>query len=260
MFTLLPSPFLLRPDRSTHRPRVWFAAVDNPLRVTQRRRMKTRLRPFVALVALPFAAGAQMKSVVTPDRVRFVLSSLAHDSMEGRGTGTPGSMRAAKFIADQFRLAGLTPAGDSGYFQHVPMFTRSVDPKSSITVDGTTLRLGVDFSVAAGPCRHAPTRRSSGDLRRHSRRHVERAHRRSGARQARHLQRGANGSGSTWWNGCGRRWWTAAPAPASCRDNPSARCAITTCTAAVAVVAVRDVAVFRMADRWRSRGHRDHRR
>ena len=91
-----------------------------------------------------------MKSVVTPDRVRFVLSSLAHDSMEGRGTGTPGSMRAAKFIAEQFRLAGLTPAGDSGYFQHVPMFTRAVDPKSAITVDGTTLRLGVDFAVAAG--------------------------------------------------------------------------------------------------------------
>jgi hypothetical protein len=112
--------------------------------------MKTSLRPLLAIAALPLVASAQVKSVVTPDRVRFVLSSLAHDSMEGRGTGTPGSMRAAKFIADQFRLAGLTPAGDSGYFQHVPMFTRAVDPKSAIAVDGTTLRLGVDFAVAPG--------------------------------------------------------------------------------------------------------------
>jgi len=64
--------------------------------------------------------------------------------------GTRGSMRAARFIADQFRLAGLTPAGDSGFFQHVPLFVRSVDRSSTITVDGTTLKLGTDFSVAPG--------------------------------------------------------------------------------------------------------------
>ncbi len=87
---------------------------------------------------------------VTPDHVKFVLSALAHDSMEGRGTGTPGSMRAAKFIAEQFRLAGLQPAGDSGFFQHVPMVTRSIDPSSALIVDGTALRLGMDFSVSAG--------------------------------------------------------------------------------------------------------------
>src|SRR3982751_5404343 len=86
----------------------------------------------------------------TPERVRFVLTSLAHDSMEGRAMGTRGSMRAARFIAEQFRLAGLTPAGDSGFFQHVPLFVRSVDRSSAVTVDGTTLKLGTDFSVAPG--------------------------------------------------------------------------------------------------------------
>jgi Zn-dependent M28 family amino/carboxypeptidase len=50
-----------------------------------------------------------------------LLSALADDSMEGRGTGARGSMRAAAFIAAQMRAAGLQPAGDSGYFQHVPM-------------------------------------------------------------------------------------------------------------------------------------------
>ena len=98
-------------------------------------------------VALPCQSSLAQ---VTTDRVRFVLSSLAHDSMEGRGTGTPGSMRAAKFIAEQFRLAGLQPAGDSGFFQHVPMVTRSMDPKSALIVDATPLRLGVDFSVSPG--------------------------------------------------------------------------------------------------------------
>jgi len=109
--------------------------------------MKITLR--AAAAALVISTGFA-NAQTTPDRVRFVLTSLAHDSMEGRAMGTRGSMRAARFIAEQFRLAGLTPAGDSGFFQHVPLFVRSVDRSSTITVDGTTLKLGTDFSVAPG--------------------------------------------------------------------------------------------------------------
>jgi hypothetical protein len=55
------------------------------------------------------------------DDVRRLLSTLSADSMEGRGTGTAGSARAARFIADRMAAAGLIPAGDSGFFQRVPM-------------------------------------------------------------------------------------------------------------------------------------------
>jgi hypothetical protein len=103
-----------------------------------------------AFAGHPVGAQTTARSVATPEHIRFLLSALAHDSMEGRGTGTPGSMRAAKFIASQFQAAGLTPAGDSGFFQHVPMATRMTDPSSTITADGTTLHAGVDFAVAAG--------------------------------------------------------------------------------------------------------------
>src|SRR6185503_16085844 len=96
------------------------------------------------------ASGPAPAATVTPAEVSRVLSALAHDSMEGRGTGTRGSMRAARFIAEQFRLAGLTPAGDSGYFQHVPMATRMLSPNSTLSANGTTLRAAIDFSVAAG--------------------------------------------------------------------------------------------------------------
>jgi hypothetical protein len=41
--------------------------------------------------------------------------------MEGRATGARGSARAARFIAERMAAAGLIPAGDSGYFQRVPM-------------------------------------------------------------------------------------------------------------------------------------------
>jgi hypothetical protein len=57
----------------------------------------------------------------TSEDARQLLGALAADSMEGRGTGTPGSARAARFIAGQMAAAGLVPAGDSGYFQRVPM-------------------------------------------------------------------------------------------------------------------------------------------
>jgi hypothetical protein len=105
----------------------------------------------LAAIAIAASVRAQTTSaVVTPNHIRFVLSALADDSMEGRGTGMPGSMKAARFIAEQFRLAGLTPAGDSGYFQHVPMATRMLSPSSTLRVNGTTLRAAVDFAVSAG--------------------------------------------------------------------------------------------------------------
>jgi hypothetical protein len=56
-----------------------------------------------------------------PDDVRRLLGALSADSMEGRGTGTRGSARAARLIADRMAAAGLVPAGDSGFFQRVPM-------------------------------------------------------------------------------------------------------------------------------------------
>jgi hypothetical protein len=59
---------------------------------------------------------------VTPAEVCRVLSVLAADSLEGRGTASRGGEKAARFIAAEFKAAGLEPAGDSGtYLQAVPV-------------------------------------------------------------------------------------------------------------------------------------------
>ena len=58
---------------------------------------------------------------VAESRVRAVMSVLADDSLEGRMTGSRGSAKAATFIAQQMSAVGLVPAGDSGYFQRVPI-------------------------------------------------------------------------------------------------------------------------------------------
>ncbi|HET9423763.1 MAG TPA: M20/M25/M40 family metallo-hydrolase [Gemmatimonadaceae bacterium] len=56
----------------------------------------------------------------TPASARRLLSVIAADSMEGRAIWRPGSERAARYIAEQMRIIGLVPAGDSGYFQKIP--------------------------------------------------------------------------------------------------------------------------------------------
>lgn len=53
--------------------------------------------------------------------VRSALSVLSADSLMGRRTGSAGAAQAAAFIAAQLESFGIEPAGDSGYFQRVPM-------------------------------------------------------------------------------------------------------------------------------------------
>jgi hypothetical protein len=69
----------------------------------------------------PSAISSTSPSTISEADVRRLLSALADDSLEGRGTGTVGSAKAARLIAEEMRRAGVQPAGDSGYFQRVPV-------------------------------------------------------------------------------------------------------------------------------------------
>jgi hypothetical protein len=60
------------------------------------------------------------------ERVGALLEALAHDSLEGRDTGSRGSAAAARLIAAELERAGLRPAGDSGFFQRVPIAYQTV--------------------------------------------------------------------------------------------------------------------------------------
>ena len=70
------------------------------------------------------AALAPRKALVAPaepfsvERMRQDIAFLAHEDLAGRGLGTAQLDRAADYIAQQFRTAGLQPGGDDGsYFQ-----------------------------------------------------------------------------------------------------------------------------------------------
>jgi hypothetical protein len=66
----------------------------------------------------PTAPSASVQ--VQESDVRRILSALAHDSAQGRRAGTVFADKAAAMIAAEMKTIGLTPAGDSAYFQKVP--------------------------------------------------------------------------------------------------------------------------------------------
>ena len=80
----------------------------------------------------PVAIAALQK--VDPDHIRAHVRFLSLDLLEGRGTGQRGGDVAAEYIATQFWLYGLKPAGDNGtYFQKVPMV--GITPAPETTFD-----------------------------------------------------------------------------------------------------------------------------
>ena len=70
---------------------------------------------------LPPAARTAADSI-NPENIRAHVRFLSLDLLEGRGPGTRGAELAAEYIATQFALDGLQPAGEDGsYFQKVPL-------------------------------------------------------------------------------------------------------------------------------------------
>lgn len=58
--------------------------------------------------------------------------ALSSDAMEGRDTGSAAYQRAADYVAQRFKQAGLKPGADDGsYFQQVPMHELSLDAKQT---------------------------------------------------------------------------------------------------------------------------------
>jgi Zn-dependent M28 family amino/carboxypeptidase len=81
--------------------------------------------------AVPAEALAAMRTI-DAERIRAHVKFLADDLLEGRGTGQRGGDLAAAYIATQFALDGLKPAGDGGsYLQQVPLVGVRTQPETT---------------------------------------------------------------------------------------------------------------------------------
>ncbi|RXH58582.1 peptidase M28 [Granulicella sibirica] len=83
---------------------------------------------FVGLAACAAGVGAQAippavkaaEASIDSEKIRAHVRFLSDDLLEGRGPGLRGADLAAKYIATEFALMGLKPAGDNGtYMQQV---------------------------------------------------------------------------------------------------------------------------------------------
>lgn len=95
------------------------------------------------------AAAARVSAARISDHVNF----LASDLLEGRATGSRGGAIAAAYIATQFALHGLKPAGDQGSFLQTLTLTGIVTgPQTSLSLEPAAgspipLKLGDDYLV-----------------------------------------------------------------------------------------------------------------
>ncbi len=95
-------------------------------------------------------------SSIDTARIRSDIFTLASDAMRGREAGTLDELRAAAWIADRAREAGLQPAGDDGtFFQFWPMRRTITSDASVVTLDGSPLTLWTDAAVVTPIEAHA---------------------------------------------------------------------------------------------------------
>jgi len=101
------------------------------------------------------SAIKQAEAEISADRIRANVQFVSDDLFEGRYPGLRGGELAAKYIASQFALYGLKPAGDNGtYFQQINFVGMKALPAettmSLVPVSGAPIALayGDDYTVA----------------------------------------------------------------------------------------------------------------
>ncbi|MEX2602660.1 MAG: M28 family peptidase [Gracilimonas sp.] len=84
---------------------------------------------------------------ITEDGLYADLAVIAHDSLEGRETGTQGEEKAARYLEHRYKEIGLQAAGDDGsYFQHFDLIQPAVE-QISYKISSSTNDSIIDLST-----------------------------------------------------------------------------------------------------------------
>ncbi len=131
------------------------------LAATQAHAQQPAAPPVPAIAGLPPAARAAA-AAIDPERIRAHVRFLSLDLLEGRGPGLRGAELAAEYIATQFALDGVEPAGDDGtYFQRVPlMAVHTVEDKtrfSLVPANGQPIDLAYSTEIVSKDQTGQPT-------------------------------------------------------------------------------------------------------
>jgi len=79
--------------------------------------------PVAIMLLVACSTHAQKDDVINLKEVQRIENTLASDQMQGRKAGTPAIDKAAAFIADEFKRAGLTPLKGNSFLQPFSMIS-----------------------------------------------------------------------------------------------------------------------------------------
>jgi Zn-dependent M28 family amino/carboxypeptidase len=121
----------------------------------------------LALLVLAACASAPRPPAARIDPVRMsnIVRTLASDDYEGRAPGTSGETKTIAYISEQFRLAGLEPAGENGgWTQKVPLVRTQLGKGGSVSVaaKGGRIALSVPGDVYLSTVRETRRARIDG--------------------------------------------------------------------------------------------------
>ena len=109
-----------------------------------------------ALASLSLLGAAPPAPHVDMGRMSDVTRMLASDAFQGRAPGTPGEDRTIPYLIEQFKAAGLEPAGENGgWTQEVPLIHTQLKAPVGVSVaqGGQTLRLNFPDDIYLGTTR-----------------------------------------------------------------------------------------------------------
>ena len=111
--------------------------------------MKAAIAAAMAFVCVSAHSADESRAQRVGARCWEDVRVLSDDAMEGRRAGSPSHRRAAEFVVDNFRKAGLKPGANGGYLQEVRLESRQiVEAHSSLMLASASqerpLKLGDD--------------------------------------------------------------------------------------------------------------------
>ncbi|HEV8408435.1 MAG TPA: M28 family metallopeptidase [Sphingomicrobium sp.] len=98
-----------------------------------------------ALLPLVVVGGTPAQHV-NKERMSEIARVLASDDFQGRAPGTPGEDKTIPYLIEQFKAAGLEPAGENGgWLQTVPMLHTKLTASVSVSVTQGGQSTALDF-------------------------------------------------------------------------------------------------------------------
>ena len=96
-----------------------------------------------------FKTAVSKAPAVSAATVARVVRTLAADDMQGRGTGQPGGLRAAQFLAGEFSRIGLQPLPGQTSFEQTFTAYQSQSGPATAVINGQTI-VATQIMVASG--------------------------------------------------------------------------------------------------------------